>query len=94
VTSGVNRPQDVSRYQLVSASLNGDWKTAAAIGTAYVHDYPTYYSEYWFLGRAQSELGQKAEAIQTLTVYCRYSHDEPWSTDARNLLDKLNGATK
>jgi hypothetical protein len=92
--SHVARPQAVLDYKLFKAYYEKDWNTSSAVGTTYTQNYPTFYTQYWFLGRSLAELGKKEEAIKALTVYCQYSHDEVWYPEAKSLLDSLSAPQK
>jgi hypothetical protein len=94
VDSHIARQLDVLSFRFLKAYVDKDWKTASAAAEANTKLYPNEYTTYWFLGKSLAELGKKEEAVKALTVYCKYSHDELWYPEAKDLLGKLTGAAK
>jgi tetratricopeptide (TPR) repeat protein/transglutaminase-like putative cysteine protease len=85
----VQRKREALSFRITKASTEQKWDAVAQASEDLLHDYPTYYSFYWPLGRSLAELGHKDEAVKALDIYCRYSLDEAEYPKAKTLLAEL-----
>lgn len=76
-------------YGMMLGSMKKDWPAVLADATEAVTKFPSYYSNYWFKGKALHELGRDPEAVEPLKIYIHYCNDEAWHHDAMELLKKI-----
>ena len=74
---------------LTDAWLRRDWATVTVQSNKLIEWLPSYYRFYWYRGYAAHQQGRKAEAIEALTTYVKYSKDEIEYPEAMALLDQL-----
>ena len=84
-----SRPDMALHFEIDKTYQEKNWKKVAVLGPSFIKIFPTFYTEYWYLGRSLAELGRNAEAIDRLSVYCQYAHDEIYYPEAVALLAKL-----
>jgi hypothetical protein len=68
--------RDKAWVRTYEAFAHGDWARLLANADEAVKLYPTYYHFYWLKGAALYNLGRKAEAVEPLQIYTKYSRDE------------------
>jgi hypothetical protein len=56
--------------------LQKDWSTVLNAATSYLQRNPTSYDAYWRKAEALINLGRKAEALEPLRIYSKYSKNE------------------
>ena len=97
IDAHVSRRLRVLEYQMVRASVEGDWNTAITIAGQLTQNYPLEYGgarPYWYLGKGSAELGKTGDAIKALTIFCQYGKAEPQFHEAQVLLAKLSASPK
>ncbi len=85
----IKSERDRYSLRIIDAEFREDWKSLLEWSTKAVTEYPTYYNYYRPHGIALTKLGRKAEAIRSLEIYTKYSHDEIHWHDATQLLEKI-----
>ncbi|WP_269541192.1 DUF3857 and transglutaminase domain-containing protein [Cerasicoccus fimbriatus] len=63
-------------FELRVAESEKDWPKAEQCARAILERLPTFYEFHWRLGRALYQQGKRAEAVEPLEVYAKYSHDQ------------------
>jgi hypothetical protein len=77
------------RILLIGAELRKDWPAALELAERCIARLPHQYSYYWHQARALHELGRDAQAIEPLTTFVRYCHDQREHREAAALLARL-----
>ena len=85
----IRSERDRYNLRIMDAEFRGDWKEVLKWSTKAVTEYPTYYNYYRPHGIALNKTGKIKDAIRSLEVYTKYSHDETYWQDSIELLNKL-----
>ncbi|MBN2686086.1 MAG: DUF3857 domain-containing protein [Pontiellaceae bacterium] len=85
--ASVGIEDDVARILQMLSNLREDWPTMEAQAEKLVQIAPTFYENYFYLGKAKIKQGNYAEGIEALKVFIRYSKDSSEYMEAQELLE-------
>lgn len=78
-------------FQANDELLHKRWAECVKLAAEGVRVYPNFYDFVGLLGFAQTELGQKEEAIKNLNTFLTYTHNDPQAEKAKEYLKKAGG---
>ena len=85
----IQSERDRYSLRIIDAEFREDWPALLEWSTRAVTEYPTYYNYYRHHGIALAKAGRKEEAIRSLEIYTKYSHDEMHWHAAAQLLQEI-----
>ena len=85
----IRSERDRYSLRIIDSEFREDWQEVLKWSAKAVTEYPTYYNYYRPHGIALHKAGLRKEAVRSLEIYTRYSHDEIHWHDAAKLLQEI-----